>query len=171
MSISGKMTVCSGVAGPSGMWFWPFLWSCRRNCSTLPQEATAFLWGEWPTSTSRSPRLMSPLTGNHHKGWFQWNNCMHVHSLQFIYSFSLQAPSVAYMLQPDLSTSIQEQERIKAKVDYCHFKCRGLRIGVDYSCRSDNLNHDSLHSLKGNRQWYYFKQPTGLCISWIENAF
>lgn len=70
------------------------------------------------------------------------HDCMHVHFLQFIYSSSSQASSVAYMLQPDLSTSIQEQERITAKVNYCHFKCRGLRIGVDYSRRSDNTIYD-----------------------------
>lgn len=51
------------ASGLSGTWCWPSLWSCRRSCSTSPQEATAFPSEEWPTSTSRSPRSRSRPTG------------------------------------------------------------------------------------------------------------
>lgn len=51
------------VADVSGTWCWPSLWNCKRSSSTLPQGATAFQSEEWPTSTSKSPRLMSRPTG------------------------------------------------------------------------------------------------------------
>lgn len=52
--------------GASGTWCWRSLWSCRRSCSTSPQEATAFPSEEWPTSTSKSPRSKFRPTGGFH---------------------------------------------------------------------------------------------------------
>lgn len=162
---SNELNCLSLWSGHSGMWCWPSLWSSRRSCCISQQEVTVSLWEEWPTSTSKSPRLMHPPTGeilqmsslcsfllivNILKStksrppliscychiWFISNSNFEQTWIHHLPFLPLQVAYISHMFQPDLPATIQKQKRTEAEVNYCHFKCGGIWTGVN----SDNDN-------------------------------